>query len=145
MYMNTLKDGQLIFCVFICAFYLEISTFFVIVSPFYSHFCVILKCFLQFKCFKNFYGYVHYLYLFSIFFSRILESISKDLLEDLTKYYCDFIPAMRCRMVTPYSYAPSQQLIDAVNDAHPITPWDNDDNDINTIEEGKEKIMIMKE
>ncbi|KAJ9579143.1 hypothetical protein L9F63_024751 [Diploptera punctata] len=59
--------------------------------------------------------------------ARILELVSKNLLQDLTKYYCDFIPAMRYRIVTPYSYAPSQQLMEAVNDAHPILPWDTDD------------------
>jgi hypothetical protein len=56
--------------------------------------------------------------------------VSRQLLEDLTKYYCEFIPAMRRRIVTPYSSAPSHELLKAVNDAHPISSWDEDDSNI---------------
>jgi len=41
---------------------------------------------------------------------------------------------MRCRIITPYSSAPSHELLKAVNDAHPISPWDEDGSNI--IDEG---------
>jgi len=52
--------------------------------------------------------------------------VSRQLLEDLSKYYCEFIPAMGRRIVTPYSSAPSHELLKAVHDAYPISPWDED-------------------
>jgi len=61
---------------------------------------------------------------------RILESVSRQLLEDLSKYYCEFIPAMGRRIVTPYSSAPSHELLKAVHDAYPISPWDEDSDNI---------------
>ncbi|XP_069705770.1 inhibitor of Bruton tyrosine kinase [Periplaneta americana] len=74
--------------------------------------------------------------------ARILESVNRDLLQDLTKYYCEFIPAMNRRIVTPYSIAPSHELLKAVNDAHPILPWDEDDANINDEDYGLLKKVI---
>jgi hypothetical protein len=34
------------------------------------------------------------------------------------------------RIVTPYSNAPSHELLKAVHDAHPISPWDEDSGNI---------------
>jgi len=34
------------------------------------------------------------------------------------------------RIVTPYSSAPSHELLKAVHDAYPISPWDEDSDNI---------------
>lgn len=74
--------------------------------------------------------------------ARILESVDRDLLQDLTKYYCEFIPAMNRRIVTPYSFAPSYEQLKAVNDVHPILPWYEDDANINDEDYGLLKKVI---
>ena len=51
---------------------------------------------------------------------------------------------MAHRIVTPYSNAPSHELLKAVHDAYPICPWDEDSGNIS--DEGmslaKEKVSL---
>lgn len=71
------------------------------------------RCCMQFVC----------LNLPAMLESRTLEVVDTNVIEELSAYYKMMIPAMRKRVITPYSTAASDEDIVAVADAAPVVPW----------------------
>lgn len=57
---------------------------------------------------------------------RVLEEIDESLLNDLTDYYCSFNPIMQQRIITPFSTAPSDEIVAEIARLHPISNTDSD-------------------
>ncbi|KAF2882129.1 hypothetical protein ILUMI_24051 [Ignelater luminosus] len=57
---------------------------------------------------------------------RSLEMVDEDLLRDLTNFYCNYNPIMQQRIITPYSYAPSDEIVSAAGNIHHIVIDDSD-------------------
>lgn len=59
------------------------------------------KCCMEFIC----------LNLSALLESRSLDDVDENLLKDLTDYYCEWNPVLQQRVITPYSTAPSDDVI----------------------------------
>ncbi|XP_063243097.1 inhibitor of Bruton tyrosine kinase [Bacillus rossius redtenbacheri] len=74
--------------------------------------------------------------------SRVLDLLSEDLLECLSKYYCELHPVMSRRIITPYADAPSDDLVRCVWESYPVS-WE-DGVDAGFIEEKHKMVKGMK-
>ncbi|XP_066994710.2 inhibitor of Bruton tyrosine kinase [Anabrus simplex] len=73
------------------------------------------QCCMQYVC----------LNLCALLESRALDILNEDLLEDLSKYYRELNPRFCKRVITPYTDAPSQSIVEEVADAYPVY-WEDD-------------------
>lgn len=98
------------------------------------------QCCLQYIC----------LNLSAVLESRSLEVASDNILEELSKYYCDLNPVFCKRIITPYSNAPSEEVVQSIAGSHPFTfDLDKDPDSPDTaakklVKSNKKKIRIHK-
>ncbi|XP_049802872.1 inhibitor of Bruton tyrosine kinase [Schistocerca nitens] len=98
------------------------------------------QCCLQYIC----------LNLSAVLESRSLEAASDNILEELSKYYCELNPALCKRIITPYSSAPTEEVIQSIVGSHPFTfDLDKDPDSPDTaakklVKSTKKKIRIRK-
>lgn len=52
--------------------------------------------------------------------SRSLESLDDEILDDLTEFYCNWNTNLSKRVITPFSDAPSDEIVKSVSDLNPI-------------------------
>ncbi|RVE44903.1 hypothetical protein evm_010450 [Chilo suppressalis] len=67
--------------------------------------------------------------LANILENKTLDVIEKDLLDDISKYYCKFNPIMSCRVITPFCCAPTDETIEEYATNFPVN-WDYTDEDL---------------
>lgn len=53
--------------------------------------------------------------------AKSLENLEDDLLNKLTNFYCKFNKAIQTRIITPYSIAPSDEVIRNISNMYPIS------------------------
>lgn len=58
--------------------------------------------------------------------SRILECIDQEVLDELTDYYCNWNPILSKRVITPYSDAPSDEIVRSISETYPVKIEDSD-------------------
>ncbi|XP_022116744.2 inhibitor of Bruton tyrosine kinase [Pieris rapae] len=46
--------------------------------------------------------------------NRTLDLLENELLEDISKYYCKFNPIMSSRIITPFSIAPTDEMVEEI-------------------------------
>lgn len=52
--------------------------------------------------------------------NRYLDMLERNLLDDLTNYYCKFNPIMSSRVITPFYNAPSDETIEEYANMYPV-------------------------
>lgn len=62
--------------------------------------------------------------------SKSLESLNDDLLDKLTNFYCKFNKAIQTRIITPYSNAPTDEVIRNISNMYPISLDIDDEFDV---------------
>lgn len=68
------------------------------------------QCCMEFIC----------LNLCSILENRTLEVLEDSLLDDISKYYCQFNPIMSSRVITPFFNAPSDEVVEELASTYPV-------------------------
>lgn len=71
---------------------------------------------------------------------RSLEFVNEELLHDLAEFYCKYNPIMQQRIITPYSYAPTDEVVSAAGTTYQILLEDSDnENDIKSTPKSQKK------
>ena len=69
----------------------------------------------------------NFFFLFKCDVSRSLSCVSSDVLEDLSKYYREFIPRMSCRQLTPFDQPPYADELEQLIEEKPLTLPDSEE------------------
>lgn len=92
------------------------------------------KCCMEFVC----------LNLAAMLELRVLEDLDESVLNDLTEYYCSWNPIMQQRVITPFSTAPSDEIVTEIARLYPISNSDSDKENKTILKTSKRKSRTHK-
>lgn len=76
--------------------------------------------------------------------SRALEDLDESVLNDLAEYYCLWNPVMQQRVITPFSTAPSDEIVTEIARLYPISSSDSDKENKTILKSSKRKSRTHK-